>query len=184
MLAVVLAGIGIGALIASAIWTRFPMLSYSGFVAEPARYETTSVVIDSLRLMPPVSILSGVFFTVIGRAVERELGEESRAAALVTFANTIGAAIGPIVAGFVLIPTIGVEGSFFTIGVLYVVIALLALRNRISLIPIAIAAVTRRSDRNGCLSAQRERQIDSSIARCSSSWACPRRVHPEFYAAF
>ena len=60
MLAVVLAGIGIGALIASAIWTRFPMLSYSGFVAEPARYETTSVVIDSLRLMLPVSILSGV----------------------------------------------------------------------------------------------------------------------------
>ncbi|PYQ49682.1 MAG: spermidine synthase [Acidobacteria bacterium] len=159
MLAVVLAGIGIGALIASAIWTRFPnadratpvvacasavalVLSYSGFVAEPARYETTSVFIDSLRLMLPVSILSGVFFTVIGRAVERELGEESRAAAFVTFANTIGAAIGPIIAGFVLIPTIGVEGSFFTIGVLYVVIALLAMRNRISLIPIAIAAVT------------------------------------------
>ena len=98
--------------------------------------------------------------------------------------NTIGAAIGPIVAGFVFIPTIGVEGSFFTIGVLYVVIALLALRNRISLIPIAIAAVTRRSDRNGCLSAQRERQTDSSIARCSSSWACPRRVRRKFYAGF
>src|SRR5262249_28290389 len=84
MLAVVLAGIGIGALIAAAIWTRFPnadrlvpiiacasavamVLSYSGFVPEPARYDRMSVVIDSLRLMLPVSILSGVFFTVIGR---------------------------------------------------------------------------------------------------------------------
>ena len=159
MLAVVLAGIGIGALIASAIWTRFPdadratavvacvsaialILSYSGFVAEPARYATMSVFIDSARLMLPVSVLSGIFFTVIGRAVERELGDESRAAALVTFANTVGAAIGPIVAGFILIPAIGVEGSFFTIAVLYVAIALFAIRNRISLIAVAIAAVT------------------------------------------
>src|SRR5262249_20428654 len=84
----------------------------------------------------------GIFFTVVGRAVERELGEESRAAALLTFANTIGAAIGPIVAGFVLIPTIGVEGSFFTIAALYVVIAGFAIRDRISLIAIAIAALT------------------------------------------
>jgi len=159
MLAVVLAGIGIGALIASAIWTRFPaadratpvvacasavalVLSYSGFVAEPARYQTMSVLIDSLRLMLPVSVLSGIFFTVIGRAVERELGEQSRAAALVTFANTVGAAIGPIMAGFVLIPAIGVEGSFFAMAVVYLVIALLAIQNRISLIAIAIAALT------------------------------------------
>ncbi|HEY8184318.1 MAG TPA: fused MFS/spermidine synthase, partial [Thermoanaerobaculia bacterium] len=119
MLAVVLAGIGIGALIASTIASRFPdldiatpaiaaasaialMLSYSGFVPLPGKYDTTSILIDALRLMLPVSVLSGVLFTVIGRAVEREIGEQSRAAALVTFANTVGAAIGPLVAGFLL----------------------------------------------------------------------------------
>jgi predicted membrane-bound spermidine synthase len=159
MLAVVLAGIGIGALIASAIWTRFPnadlgtpaiaaasavavVLSYSGFVPLPGKYDTMSIFIDSLRLMLPVSVLSGVLFTVIGRAVERELGEQSRAAALVTFANTVGAAIGPVVAGFFLIPTIGVEGSFFAIGVLYVVIALLTIRKRGFLIAVGVAALT------------------------------------------
>ncbi len=85
MLAVVLAGIGIGALLASTVWTRFPnadsnapvvaaasaaalVLCYSGFVAVraeaggPARYETLAVLVDSVRLMLPVSILSGIFF--------------------------------------------------------------------------------------------------------------------------
>jgi spermidine synthase len=159
MLAVVLAGIGIGALIASTIASRFPdldigtpaiaaasaialVLSYSGFVPLPGKYDTTSILVDALRLMLPVSVLSGVLFTVIGRAVEREIGEQSRAAALVTFANTVGAAIGPLVAGFLLIPTIGVERSFFTIGVVYVAIAMLTIRKRVWLIAAAIAALT------------------------------------------
>ncbi len=159
MLAVVLAGIGIGALIASVISTRFPdadfaapaiaaassvalVLCYSGFVPEPGKYDTLSILIDALRLMLPVSVLSGVLFTVIGRAVEREIGGQSHAAALVTFANTVGAAIGPLVAGFFLIPAIGVERSLFTIAVVYVVIALLTIRKRIFLTAVAIAALT------------------------------------------
>jgi spermidine synthase len=158
MLAVVLAGIGIGALIASTIASRFPdfdvatpaiaaasaialMLSYSGFVPLPGKYDTTSILIDALRLMLPVSFLSGVLFTVIGRAVEREIGEQSRAAALVTFANTVGAAIGPLVAGFLLIPTIGVELSFFTIAVVYIAIAILTIRKRVWLIAVAVGAL-------------------------------------------
>ena len=89
MLAVVLAGIGLGALIASTIAARYPdldiatpavaaastialILSYSGFVPMPGKYDTTSILIDSLRLMLPVSVLSGVLFTVIGRAVAGE----------------------------------------------------------------------------------------------------------------
>lgn len=158
MLAVVLAGIGIGALVASTISSRFPdfdiatpaiaaasaialMLSYSGFVPLPGKYDTTSILVDALRLMLPVSVLSGVLFTVIGRAVEREIGEPSRAAALVTFANTVGAAIGPLVAGFLLIPTIGVELSFFTIAVVYVTIAIFTIRKPVWLIAVAVGAL-------------------------------------------
>src|SRR5207253_7978709 len=104
MLAVVLAGIGSGALIASAIWTRYPnadtlmpvvaaasaatlVLCYSGFGPLPNPYSVATVFADSVRLMLPVSILSGVLFTLIGRAVERSVGVN--AAALVTFANTL-----------------------------------------------------------------------------------------------
>ncbi|HJT16329.1 MAG TPA: spermidine synthase, partial [Thermoanaerobaculia bacterium] len=159
MLAVVLAGISIGALIASTIWNRFPnadayiplfaaasavtlVICYSGFSPLPSRH-LVAIVADSVRLMFPVSILSGILFTIIGRAVEREIGDESRAAALVTFSNTVGAAIGPLVAGFFLIPAIGVEGSFFTIAVLYVVVALLTMRSvRVAIAAVIAAALT------------------------------------------
>ena len=145
MLAIVLAGIGIGALIASAISSRLPdidryapivaaaaaatlVLCYSGFTPFRApRQEIKAVLVNSIRLMLPVSILSGIFFTIVGRAVERTAGDQMRAAAAVTFANTTGAALGPIVAGFILIPSIGVEASFFVIAVLYAIIAALTI---------------------------------------------------------
>ena len=150
MLAIVLAGIGIGALIASWLLGRFPnadayapvvaagaaaalVLSYSGFT--PHR----SVFADSVELMLPVSILSGVFFTFIGRAFERVITDEVRATAMVTFANTIGAAVGPIVAGFVLIPTIGMEHSFFVVALLYTAIAILTIRADLPRVALIIA---------------------------------------------
>ncbi|HLJ74074.1 MAG TPA: spermidine synthase, partial [Thermoanaerobaculia bacterium] len=159
MLAVVLAGISIGALIASAIWNRFPdadayipifaaasavtlVISYAGFTPFAGRH-LAAIFIDAVKLMLPVSIISGVLFTIIGRAVEREIGDETRAAALVTFSNTVGAALGPLVAGFLLIPTIGVEGSFFTIAALYVVVAMLTTRSvRVAIASVAVASVT------------------------------------------
>jgi spermidine synthase len=136
MLAMILVGIGLGALFASAVMSRYPdadryagfvaaaiaaalVLSYGGFA--PSR----NVVVDSARLMLPVSVLSGVLFTLLGRAVGRVTGEETRATATVTFANTVGAALGPLVAGFALIPTIGVERTFFAVGVLYALVAVL-----------------------------------------------------------
>ena len=155
MLAVVLAGIGSGALIASAIWTRYPnadtitpvvaaasaatlVLCYSGFGPLPNPYSVATVFADSVRLMLPVSILSGVLFTLIGRAVERSVGVN--AAALVTFANTLGAALGPLVAGFVLIPIAGVEGSFLAVAVLYTIVAALTIGAAVPRIALAIAA--------------------------------------------
>ena len=154
MLAVILAGIGIGALIASAVMSRFPdadsyapvvaaastaalVLSYSGFT--PFLGGSMAVLVDSVRLMLPVSILSGVLFTLIGRAVARVVGDDTRATAMVTFANTIGAAAGPIVAGFALIPSIGVEASFFAVAVLYAAVAVLLIRSDVPRLALAAA---------------------------------------------
>ncbi len=152
MLAIVLLGISLGALAASVLMHRWPdadrwaasiaaiagvvlIASYAGFTPTPlGRPETvapgrelTVVFLESLRLMLPVSVLSGVLFTIVGRAVERELRSETRAAALLTAFNTLGAAIGSAVAGFVLIPRIGVERAFFTIAVVYAIATLLLL---------------------------------------------------------
>jgi predicted membrane-bound spermidine synthase len=156
MLAVVLAGISLGAFAASVIFQRMPdadkytpvvaavsviavVLSYMGFVPDGRGHLLIAVVIDALRLMLPVSVLSGFLFTAIGRAVQREVGDEVGAASMTTLANTIGAAIGPAAAGFLFIPSMGVERAFFLVAVAYAITALLTVRKDAPRTPLAIA---------------------------------------------
>ena len=149
MLSIVLAGIGLGGLLAS-IWLRFSSTAYrrAGALALLAGiaavyvytyFEKLSAGVTESRvlgyglegldlcfgLLFPVSLLSGVLFTTIGDAVHKELPDETRAAGLVTMANTIGATLGPLVAGFALIPSLGMERSFFVLALAYAVVALL-----------------------------------------------------------
>ncbi len=158
MLAVVLLGISLGAIAASRL--RMDQLApaatafcgvaivagYRAFVPMApngpdywVRREIAAVVVDSLRLMLPVCIGSGFLFTVIGRKVEREIGDPPRATSFLTFANTAGAAIGAVIAGFSLIPWLGVERSFLCVAVLYGVAGLLTI-TRVSVIAIAALA--------------------------------------------
>jgi spermidine synthase len=81
----------------------------------------------SLRLMLPVTILSGLLFVLLGRAVERALGNATRATSRLTLANTLGATLGAITGGFILLPHLGMEHSFFTLGLAYGLVALLAI---------------------------------------------------------
>jgi len=81
----------------------------------------------SLRLMLPVSILSGLLFVLLGRATERTLGDATLATSRLTLANTLGATLGAIIGGFLLLPHLGMERSFFTLAIAYGLVALLAL---------------------------------------------------------
>src|SRR3954468_7180531 len=74
----------------------------------------------------PVSLLSGLLFTLLGGALGRRLQEPTRAAAALTFANTLGAACGAPLAAFVLLPQFGMEQSLFLAVLVYAAIALLA----------------------------------------------------------
>jgi hypothetical protein len=67
-----------------------------------------------------------VLFTLIGAAVEREVGVATRAAAWLTLANTAGAMCGPLVAAFVLLPLLGMERAFFALAIVYGAIGALA----------------------------------------------------------
>jgi len=70
-------------------------------------------------LMFPVSFVSGILFTLFGAALRSHLTSESETTGILTLANTTGAALGSLTAGFVLLPVVGMEQSLFLIAVLY-----------------------------------------------------------------
>lgn len=149
MLFVVLLGIGAGG-IASSYWLvlrpnayrYFPHLavgagllvvwSYIRFESVPEAYPANidATGIDtfwlSFHLMFPVSLVSGVLFTFLGRAAFESLREETRAVGKIAFYNTLGAMSGAIAAGWLLLPSAGVEMSLFVLALAYVVVAALA----------------------------------------------------------
>ncbi len=145
MLAVVLLGIGAGAVIAARWLGRdpqahraAPLIALAAGGAVEICYTlfdphigglvfTTSNIWGAfrllLRLMLPTSLLSGVLFTLLGAAQRQECGEAAEAAGKLTLANTLGAMIGALVAGFVLLPRLGVEKTLFAAMVAYGLIA-------------------------------------------------------------
>ncbi len=147
MLAVVLAAIGLGGLTASA-WlrwrpgaaSRLPAVATLSGCAVIASYSafallTTGTQIESWRrvvwlasvltFLP--SLLSGAFFTLLGDALQRQVGVATRTAGWLTTWNTGGAMCGPLVAAFVLLPVLGMETAFFGLAAAYGVIGLLAM---------------------------------------------------------
>ena len=146
MLSVVLAGIGIGGILAS-LWFRvqdrpqqntaaiallsgtLSVLTYIvfGWLVTPFTHyqsEWTHMFYISLILMFPVSLLSGILFTFIGEGVYLDVGESLETTGLLTMVNTMGAAIGSLLAGFVLLPQVGMEKSFFLLSFSYVLVAI------------------------------------------------------------
>jgi spermidine synthase len=84
----------------------------------------------SLFLIFPISFLSGTIFTHMGKALHNEMKSETRAVGLLTLANTVGGMIGSLAAGFILLPYIGVETSFFLFAVFYGLIAILVFQGK------------------------------------------------------
>ncbi len=135
MLAVVLFGIAAGGFVASwllklrpSAYRWVPLLALAGGVITVFTYISLVEPLGILS-MAPVSLLSGVLFVFLGRALEDEVVEKTRAAAGLTFANTLGAMFGPLVVGFVFVPWLGVENTFFILAVSYGGVAVLSLRS-------------------------------------------------------
>ena len=149
MLAVVLLGIGSGGLLASAWLGRRPgdarhagLLAAAAGIATVASFglfdralppPTTATLVgfgETLRvalwLMLPVCTFSGALFAFLGHCLRAEAGEDTRAAGLLTLANTVGAMLGSLLAGFVLLPFVGVETSIFVLACGYAGVAALA----------------------------------------------------------
>ena len=147
MLAVVLASIGAGGLIASAWlvrspvgWRQLPALACAAGAAVVATYAgfqwltSGAQIADWPRtvwlacvLTAPASLLSGALFTFTGAALDHILRESARTAGSVVLANTAGSMAGPLLATFVLLPRVGVEGSFLAAAIVYAIVGGLAL---------------------------------------------------------
>jgi len=165
MLAVVLAGIALGGLTAGLWLRRMPdayrfsapvalaagllcVASYAAFplILKPLALQNIRTVLDILHLnvplMFPVSFLSGIFFTLVGAALRNHLASETAATGVLTLANTTGAALGSLAGGFVFLPIVGMERSFFILAVLYGAIGLLMMRRSLGPRRVAYAAAT------------------------------------------
>jgi spermidine synthase len=142
MLAVVLAGIAMGGLAAS-LWMRAapgayrfaPALALAAGIATVASYAAFPSVIApfgltsitrpaatlriSIPLMLPVSFVSGLFFPMAGAALRAGIVSDIEATGVLTLANTTGAAVGSLVAGFLLLPMLGIERTVFAIALAY-----------------------------------------------------------------
>ena len=147
MLAVVLASIAAGGLIASAwlsrsplAWRHLPTLACASGVGVVGAYAGFQWVTSGVQiadwprtvwlactLTAPASILSGALFTFTGAAVATSFREGARSAGSVVLANTAGSMCGPLLATFVLLPRIGVEGSFLAAAIAYAVVGLATL---------------------------------------------------------
>jgi predicted membrane-bound spermidine synthase len=150
MLAVVLAGIGLGGISFSLIPRRFAsprqavpvllflaaigtLLSYIFFPVPVLLPNKPALTSDFLRqigqlsaaLMFPVAFLSGALLPAIVTCVQADVRGRMNSAGLTILFNTIGAAIGPLLAGFILLPHFGFQTSLILSAVAYAVLALL-----------------------------------------------------------
>jgi spermidine synthase len=135
MLAVVLAGIGFGAIVAGAIHRGTArmdhllpvllllaaiatLLCYLFFPENLAQSRTgvfdlswRAVALVSIALMLPVAFLSGILFPSLVAKVQWSMGDRMNSTGITTLFNTAGSAVGPLLASFVLLPRVGYQWS-------------------------------------------------------------------------
>ena len=149
MLAVVLAGIGLGGLAVGAIYRRalrpgesLPLLLLFSaiailicyvsfrisFLPRPDFYLDTwsEIGLLSLWLMFPAAFLSGILFPSIIAALHAGMGDRRGSAGLAILGNTTGAAVGPLLTAFVFLPSIGFERTLMLCAAAYILLAMVA----------------------------------------------------------
>src|SRR5437764_9015025 len=76
--------------------------------------------------MFPVAFLSGVLFPAIAARVQETVPSRMNSLGITTLFNTTGAATGPLLAGFILLPKLGFQSSLIVCAVGYAVLCLIS----------------------------------------------------------
>jgi spermidine synthase len=150
MLAVVLAGIGLGGIVAGVISRRSTgpnqmvsvllslaaigvLLSYLLFPGEVVKTTAGAFSLASwpqiallcLALMFPVSFLSGMVFPTIVARIQVDVTDRMNSTGIATLLNTSGAAVGPLLATFVLLPSLGYQSSLICCAAGYALLSII-----------------------------------------------------------
>src|SRR5439155_10905279 len=150
MLAVVLAGIGLGSVAWGAIHRRsaqwdhlLPLFLLLAAVAAPLAYlffpgemiqtpagpfnlaSWPQIGFVTFALVFPVAFLSGILFPSIVARVQASVGDRMNSTGITTLFNTIGAAAGPLLASFVVLPSAGYQWGLLLCAATYALLALL-----------------------------------------------------------
>jgi len=83
------------------------------------------IAVLCVALMFPVALVSGILFPVIAAEVQASVGDRMNSTGVTALINTTGAAIGPLVASFVLLPTLGYQTSLIFCAGGYALLSLL-----------------------------------------------------------
>jgi predicted membrane-bound spermidine synthase len=147
MLAIVLAGIGLGGIASGAFLKRMrqsalPILLVSAAILTLLCYiffpvptlgegeknfyleSWKEIALISIALMFPVAFLSGILFPAIATRVQESVPSRINSLGVTTLFNTAGAAIGPLLAGFILLPKLGFQSSLIVCAIGYAVLAM------------------------------------------------------------
>ena len=136
LLMLMLAGIAIGGLVARLLARLHcgPVAAAAsaavglGYWLASAGAKQGDIVRHAAALMLPAAILSGSFFTLLGAELRGATQDPLPAIGRLTFANTLGAAAGAAIGGFVLLPGLGIEKSLFVLAMGYVLLSALFIR--------------------------------------------------------
>ena len=149
MLAVVLAGIGLGSLVSGALHRRSirpnhllsvllllaaiaTLLSYSFFPPTLVQMRIgtfdlswRAITLGSIVLMFPAALLSGILFPSVVANVQASVGDRMNSTGITTLFNTTGAALGPLLASFLLLPGVGYQWSLVLCAAGYALLGIL-----------------------------------------------------------
>ena len=109
------------------------LLSYLLFPGEAVRTAAGAfslaswwqIAILCVALMFPVSFLSGMVFPTIAARIQVEVTDRMNSTGIATLLNTSGAAIGPLVATFVLLPSLGYQPSLICCAAAYALLSII-----------------------------------------------------------
>jgi predicted membrane-bound spermidine synthase len=148
MLTILLAGIAAGGAVAPALarlrieWmpalcSLAVVLGYA--LAVPALGQ--EMLHHALLLMLPTAVLSGALFTLLGAELRAGLANPQAPVARLVSANALGGACGSALAGFALLPRLGMETSLLALAAGYAVLPMLFVRRPVSWKPFFPAAL-------------------------------------------
>ncbi len=144
---------------------------YDALADRPAAFNAFRVALATLVLLPPAALMGGTL-PILGQHLVRRPDDLGRYGALLYAVNTIGAAAGAFLAGFVLPLALGFDRAYLLAMAVNVAVAGLAWR--LSLVDghRAASAPDARADRQGHLS-----QVDAHGAASASDARTDRQGH-------